>query len=266
MSEKNVLATKNATEEEVANDLYQALVTKRPLTATDYEEKVANFDTAYRVQRAFTELKNEAVGGYKVSLTSEETQKMFDSDSPFYGAETTSAWLKNHATVKLSDLMDPLLEVEMVFTAKEALLATDSLAELLSKVEVSAGVELPDSRFKDWFPSLSKYLVVADGAVGGRVVYTKPTTEKVAVNDLAGVDCTLTLNGKQLGTGKSSEVLGNPLNSLQWLVKKLAEQGVDYPKGIKVSSGTFLLPPHLQTGHYVAHFSKYFEDVELDVK
>ncbi|WP_243155005.1 hypothetical protein [Oenococcus oeni] len=98
---------------------------------------------------------------------------MFNSDSPFYGAETASAWLENDASLQLSDLMDSLLEVEMVFTAKENLLPSDSLAELLDKVSVSAGVELPDSRFKDWFPSLPKYLVVADGAVGGRVVYTK---------------------------------------------------------------------------------------------
>lgn len=266
MSETNVLSTKNDTEKKVANDLYQALVKKQPLKAADYEKEVADFDTAYRVQHAFTDLKNEAVGGYKVSLTSKETQKMFDSDSPFYGAETSSAWLKNHTSLQLSDLMDPLLEVEMVFTAKETLLATDSLNELLNKVTVSAGVELPDSRFKDWFPSLSKYLVVADGAVGGRVVYTEPTNDKVSVDDLATVTCTLTLNGKELGTGKSSEVLGNPLNSLQWLVKKLSEQGVAYPKGTKVSSGTFLLPPHLQKGHYVAHFDKYFDDVTLEAK
>ncbi|MHA5129501.1 2-oxo-hepta-3-ene-1,7-dioate hydratase [Oenococcus oeni] len=146
---------------------------------------------------------------------------MFNSDSPFYGAETASAWLENDASLQLSDLMYPLLEVEMVFTAKENLLPSDSLAELLDKVSVSAGVELPDSRFKDWFPSLPKYLVVADGAVGGRVVYTKATGREVSVDDLANVACTLTLNGKELGSGKSSEVLGNPLNSLQWLVKKI---------------------------------------------
>lgn len=266
MSDTDVLTTKNDTEKEVANDLYQALVNKRPLKVTEYEKKVTDFDTAYRVQHAFTELKKEPLGGYKVSLTSEQTQRMFNSDSPFYGAETASAWLENDASLQLSDLMDPLLEVEMVFTAKENLLPSDSLAELLDKVSVSAGVELSDSRFKDWFPSLPKYLVVADGAVGGRVVYTKATGREVSVDDLANVACTLTLNGKELGSGKSSEVLGNPLNSLQWLVKKLSEQGVAYPKGTKVSSGTFLLPPHLEKGHYVAHFDKYFDDVRLDVQ
>ncbi len=98
---------------------------------------------------------------------------MFNSDSPFYGAETASAWLENDASLQLSDLMDPLLEVEMVFTAKTYCQVIHWPNCSIDKVSVSAGVELPDSRFKDWFPSLPKYLVVADGAVGGRVVYTK---------------------------------------------------------------------------------------------
>ncbi len=80
MSDTDVLTAKNDTEKEVANDLYQALVNKRPLKVTEYEKK------SYRVQHAFTELKKEPLGGYKVSLTSEQTQRMFNSDSPFYGA------------------------------------------------------------------------------------------------------------------------------------------------------------------------------------
>ncbi|MGL2271518.1 hypothetical protein [Oenococcus oeni] len=51
MSDTDVLTAKNDTEKEVANDLYQALVNKRPLKVTEYEKK------SYRVQHAFTELK-----------------------------------------------------------------------------------------------------------------------------------------------------------------------------------------------------------------
>ncbi len=38
MSDTDVLTTKNDTEKEVANDLYQALVNKRPLKVTEYEK------------------------------------------------------------------------------------------------------------------------------------------------------------------------------------------------------------------------------------
>ncbi|OIK68226.1 hypothetical protein AO464_04385 [Oenococcus oeni] len=48
MSDTDVLTAKNDTEKEVAevaNDLYQALVNKRPLKVTEYEKKVTEFNT-----------------------------------------------------------------------------------------------------------------------------------------------------------------------------------------------------------------------------
>ncbi len=254
------------TERTTADALYQAYTTQQPLLMADYTGKLTDYDSAYRTQWAFTENKHESVGGYKVSLTSEETQKMFDSDSPFYGVETAKCWLTSGSQVPLSDLMAPLLEVELVFTATQALTPEDDLPDLLCKTTVAGAVELPDSRFKDWFPELNKYLVVADSAVAGRVVYGQDTDAALTPDDLATVNATLTRNGEELGHGASSEVLGNPLNSLKWLVGKLAAQGHDFPAGTRVSSGTFLLPPHATKGDYVAHFDKFFPDVTFTLK
>lgn len=252
-------------EAQVAKELYEARKNHQPLKMADYKDRVTDYDSAYRVQWANTALQNEKVGGYKVSLTSEQTQKMFDSDSPFYGVELASSWLKSGAKLPLFDLMDPLLEVELMFEAKEALKPTDSVEELLAKCNVSGAVELPDCRFADWFPALDKYLVVSDSAVAGRVVYAPATKAQLSVDALATVNATLSLDGKELAHGSSSEVLGNPVNSLKWLVEKLAAQGRDYPAGTKVSSGTFLLPPHAQKGHYEAKFDKFFGTVSFDL-
>ena len=83
------LSTKelSQSEQELAEHLFSAYQTHQPLQESDYEGVVTDEETAYQVQRHLTELKNEAVGGYKVSLTSQETQDMFDSDSPLYGAQ-----------------------------------------------------------------------------------------------------------------------------------------------------------------------------------
>ena len=57
MSDTDVLTTKNDTEKEVANDLYQALVNKRPLKVTEYEKKLpistqhTEFNTPSRVKK-----------------------------------------------------------------------------------------------------------------------------------------------------------------------------------------------------------------------
>lgn len=259
----------NKKQEEFAQALYNAYVSGTPLTETDWTGVVTDDDTAYAVQNRVMALKAVPVGGYKVSLTSKKTQEMFDADSPLYGAQVDSHFLPAPATVKLADQMEPLVEVELAFRATEDLFASDSLADLLRKTTVAGALEVPDSRFKDWFPSLGKYNVMSDCAVGGLVVYGKerPSSEVFAdVDEAANVKAQLFLDKRKLDEGHSSEVLGNPLNSLQWLVKKLESQGKKFKQGQLVSSGTFVLPPHLKQGQWSVQFDHDLGTVELNVQ
>lgn len=255
-------------ESDLAEALFNAYTTHKPLTESDFSGYADSEDAAYRVQRQLTEDKKEAVGGYKVSLTSKQTQDMFDSDSPLYGAQLKSHFVKSPHTVEANEVMEPLAEVEMMFTAKTDLSSSDSLEDLFHKTQVAPAVEVPDSRFSDWFPSLSKYMVMSDAAVGGYVVYGEEMdTDKLfeSPDDLANVKCELFHDGKKLKDGASSEVLGNPLNSLQWLVKKLEDQGMPLKAGQRVSSGTFLLPESLTKGDWKATFDKGMGSVFLHV-
>ncbi|MTV81788.1 2-keto-4-pentenoate hydratase [Secundilactobacillus folii] len=262
---KQALSDKEA---KLAQALFDAYTSHKPLKEDDFKGYVDTEDAAYRVQRQLTADKKETVGGYKVSLTSKQTQDMFDSDSPLYGAQVKSHFVTSPHTVEASDVMDPLAEVEMMFCAKEDLSANDSLEDLWHKTTVAPAVEVPDSRFSDWFPSLSKYMVMADAAVGGYVVYGEGLdADKLfeSPEDLATVKCELFHDGKKLKDGAATEVLGNPLNSLQWLVKKLDSQGMPLRKGQRVSAGTFLLPESLTKGDWKATFDKGMGAVLLHV-
>ncbi|GLB46207.1 2-keto-4-pentenoate hydratase [Philodulcilactobacillus myokoensis] len=268
MSENTQVENLTKTEARVAKDLYNAYKTLKPLPMSDYEPLVTNDDSAYRVQKKLMELKNQPLGGYKVSLTSKQTQHMFDSDEPLYGAQVKSHFVKSpvHLTSG-KQLMSPLAEVELEFRAKEDLSPEDSLDDLMKKTTVAPGVEVPDSRFYDWFPGLSKYLVMSDAAVGGYVVYgDEQDTNTYSYDDLAKVHCKMYHNGKMVAQGTSSEVLGNPMKSLQWLVKKLHTQGMQMKAGQMVSSGTFLLPPHLTKGDWKVTFDSGMHDLHLSVK
>lgn len=259
----------NKQQEEFAQALYNASVSGTPLTEADWTGVVTDDDTAYAVQNRVMALKGVPVGGYKVSLTSEKTQQMFDADSPLYGAQVDSHFLPAPTTVKLANQMEPLVEVELAFRAKEDLSSNDSRADLLRKTTVAGALEVPDSRFKDWFPSLGKYNVMSDCAVGGLVVYGKerPSSDVFAdVDEVANVNAQLFQDGKKLDAGQSSEVLGNPLNSLQWLVQKLESQGKRFKQGQLVSSGTFVLPPALTKGQWLVKFDHGLGDVELTVQ
>ncbi|WP_375686630.1 2-keto-4-pentenoate hydratase [Lentilactobacillus kefiri] len=254
-------------ENELASKLFNAYETHKPLKESDFDSVVKDEQSAYRVQRRLTDLKQEDVGGYKVSLTSKQTQDMFDSDSPLYGAQVKSHFLQSPVTLR-GELMEPLAEVEMLFTAKEDLSSKDSLEDLMHKTKVAPAVEVPDSRFSDWFPSLSKYMVMSDAAVGGYVVYGDEKDADLLfdnVDDLSKVKCELFRDGKKLKDGASSEVLGNPLKSLHWLVERLESQGMPLQAGQRVSSGTFLLPESLSNGNWKATFDKGLGAVFLKV-
>ena len=98
---------------------------------------------------------------------------------------------------------------------------------------------MPDSRFAKWFPSLSKYLVMSDCAVGGYVVYGTPVDgAELTVEGMAGYTGKCYHDGQLVKQGKTSEVLGNPVNSMQWLVGKLASQGKSFKRGMHASVGT----------------------------
>lgn len=257
----------NARQEEFAQALVNAYKHNTALNEEDWKDAVSDFDTAYAVQERVMTLKGQPTAGYKVSLTSEETQKMFDTDAPLYGQQVAERFLKGPADVNVDHMNEPLLEVELGFRAKKTLSPEDSLEDLLHKTTVCGTVELPDARFVNWFPALGKYNVLSDCAVGGAVVYGEERdADQVfsSVDDAATVHVDLYHDGEKVSEGDSSEVLDNPLNSLQWLVKKLAEQGKVFARGQLVSSGTFLLPPHLTAGKWEAKFNHDFGTVTVD--
>lgn len=259
----------NDKQQQFAKALYEAAVNHQPLHEDQWSGVVNDDDTAYAVQDEVMRLKGLPVGGYKVSLTSKQTQDMFDADSPLYGQQVDRHFLPAPAVVKLDTLMEPLLEVELAFRAKEDLHSSDSLEDLLHKTTVAGALEVPDSRFADWFPSLGKYNVMSDCAVGGLVVYGQesPTDQLFSsVDELAQVNAKLSHDEKEESTGSSSEVLGNPLNSLQWLVKKLESQGKTFRAGQLVSSGTFVLPPKLSRGRWQVEFDHQLGEVTLEVQ
>lgn len=252
---------------EVSQKLFQALDQREPLAMEELDGLVQDIETAYQVQDAFVALRGEDVQGYKVSLTSEETQRMFDSTEPFYGQETVSQFVKGPVTLSLQDLLEPLIEIELVFRAKEDLSPEDSLEDLLDKLTLAPGIEVPDARFKAWFPSLSKYLVVSDSAVAGRILYgeDQDLQGRFTVEELAQITGVLYKDGEVLGQGLSAQVLGNPLESVSWLVKKLASHGKTFKKGQQVSSGTFIIPPHLEKGQYRVEYGSGVGHLDLTV-
>lgn len=212
-----------------------------------------DLEEAYRIQHSFTEAKkenNESLKGYKISMTSPETQALFDATEPLYGQMTDK---QVAGTVSMArDMLSPLVELELVFVIKEELTAASTTEEIVAKTQVAPGLEVPDSRFMDWFPKMPKEQVCADGAVGGKVVFGE--AKDFAYKDLDDINGKLILNGTVLDQGSSNTVMGHPVLAVKWLLEKLGQHDLTLKPGMFVSSGTFVLPKQLEEGEYVGEF------------
>lgn len=222
--------------------------------------KADTVEEAYNIQTEILNTQNEAVKGYKISMTSLETQALFDSNEPVYGPFTAGQVITE---MSLADYNSPLAELELVFYVNEKLSVTDDAGSILSKCTLAPALELPDGRYNDWFPNISKYEVVADCAVAGAVVIGE--AKSADYEDLDNITGRLLFNGEEIKRGQSSEVMGHPVKAVKWLIEKLGSQGKQLEAGQFVSSGTFILPVQLEAGKYEGIFEG-FGNVEIEVK
>lgn len=242
-----------------AEKLYEARLKGKSLKPGK-DIKTDTVEAAYNIQTEILSMQNASAKGYKISMTSEETQALFDSSEPVYGPFTASQVITE---MSLADYNIPLAELELVFYVNEKLSVTDDEESILSKCAVAPALELPDGRYNNWFPNISKYEVVADCAVAGAVVIGE--LKSVDYEDLDNITGRLLFNGEEIKRGQSSEVMGHPVKAVKWLIKKLSSQGKGLEAGQFVSSGTFILPVKLEAGKYEGVFEG-FGKVEIEVK
>ena len=222
--------------------------------------KTDTVEAAYKIQDKILNMQNESAKGYKISMTSPETQALFDSSEPVFGPFTKRQVISE---MSLADYNIPLAELELVFYVNEALSVKDDAESILSKCTVAPALELPDGRYADWFPNISKYEVVADCAVAGAIVIGE--AKSVSYDELDNITGTLLFNGEEIKSGQSSEVMEHPVNAMKWLIEKLGSQGKQLEAGQFVSSGTFILPVKLEVGTYTGVFEG-FGHVEIEIK
>src|SRR5699024_7370249 len=242
-----------------AEKLYEARVKGKSLKPGQ-DIKTDTVEAAYNIQNEILSMQNASAKGYKISMTSEETQALFDSSEPVYGPFTDSQVITE---MSLGDYNIPLAELELVFYVNEALSAADDEESILRKCTVAPALELPDGRYNDWFPNISKYEVVADCAVAGAVVIGE--AKSADYDDLDNIIGRLLFNGEEIKRGQSDEVMGHPVKAVKWLIEKLGSQGKELEAGQFVSSGTFILPVQLEAGKYEGIFDG-FGSVEIEVK
>lgn len=203
-------------------------------------------DEAYRIQLALID-RRVAAGerhiGWKVGLTATAIQQQFNYHQPLFACilETRPS---GHV-FGAAELIDPGFETELCVRLGRGLEGQVTPEQVRAAVDViHPSFEIIETRGD---PVNQMELVVADNGQQRSVVIGAPVPLAPHV-DLAQVGVRVALNGREVASGFGSAVLGNPLNSVQWLAGKIGEYGRRLRPGDIVMTGSFVRQFPLRPG------------------
>ena len=125
--------------------------------------------------------------------------------------------------------MKPIAEAELSFRISKDIAPRSSQKfsreDIVASVEsVIPSIEIADSRFTSDSPS--GFSVIADNSNGGVLVLSSEEVKDFHNVDLLGMKVKLIVNGQIHDTGVGANVLGNPWDSLTWLVNTLSSRNI----------------------------------------
>jgi len=205
----------------------------------------ADLDEAYAIRAVFEEIEvargRGAVAGYKIGLTTPIMQKLCGVDEPCYGAIFSSEVHHGEARLATADYCRLGIETEIAVRLGEDLpQGSNGRGDRVAGAVEScmAAIELLEDLRHD-YRRLSAAAMVAGNVWNAGVVLGAPVTDWRRL-DLAAATARLTINGREIGTGKGGDVMGNPLNALAWLADKLASAGTPLKRGTIVMTGSMV--------------------------
>jgi 2-keto-4-pentenoate hydratase len=228
---------------QAAKDLVEAELSRNwmePITLT-YEG--ADIEDAYAIGGHVTEMKvanGRVVKGHKVGLTSKAMRSITGATEPDYGTIFDNWFLDEGSQVSMSTMNRPLVEIELVFVLGSDLggPSVNAVDVIRATDFVLPAVEVVDSRFsRRGKPGVVDS--IADAASCGFIMVGG---NPVGLRDIdpRQVGGALYKNGELEESGTASAVMGNPINAVAWLARKLDEFGVTMEAGHTILSGSFI--------------------------
>ena len=200
--------------------------------AYDIQDELAN--------RYISADKNTLLIGKKIGCTNKAAQVQLNIKESFFGNMFSNNISKSNCIINSEKYFTPFVEPEFSFVMKNELdISKTPYNPQIVYESVSAvlpSIELVDSRFEDW-TIVGVSNLIADNAVHAHWIYGN---EKNILNhfNFNNHSVDLFINGKIIDNGNSSNVMGNPINSLTWLINNLALIGKSLPKNFYISTGT----------------------------
>jgi 2-keto-4-pentenoate hydratase len=203
-------------------------------------ERPKDLDDAYRLQRHLATLWDDRRIGWKVGATSDEVQRLFRISHPLYGPCFARNLFHSPARLRSADFQHRILESEFAFRFARDLAPRPERYqrdEILEAVDAMIpALEIVSPRFNR-LPIDDIPLLVADFCANGGIVLGTPC-EDWRKRDLRSHPVSLSIDGALRQAGTGAEVLGDPLNVLDWTVNALSEAGLGIAQGHLVLTGS----------------------------
>lgn len=237
-----------------ARQLYSAEITGKWI---EYPTKVfddVTIEDAYAIGAYVTESKladGRVIKGHKVGYTSTAMRRAFAATEPDYGTLFDNWFVDEGSIIDKSRLNVPWVEIELLFALKEPLGGPDVNAiDVIRATDfVVPAIEICDNRYtRDDYSGVIDS--IADAASCGLVVVGGCPVRLTDVDPrkLAGA---LFINGEPIESGTAAAVMGNPINAVAWLARKLHEFGVRMEPGHSILSGSFIAARKIKAGDTV---------------
>ncbi|UOA28939.1 2-oxo-hept-4-ene-1,7-dioate hydratase [Pseudosulfitobacter sp. DSM 107133] len=228
-------------------------------------------DDAYAVQNAICAAKlarGRKVIGWKIGLTSKAMQYALGIDIPDSGILFDDMAFDHGTTVPAGRFIQPRIEAEIAFVMKSAIGGADvTRADVIAATDyVAPSIEILDTRIVrvdgETGKTRSVFDTISDNAANAGIVLG-PQRHAVDAFDLRWVGAITTRDGAVEETGLGAGVLNDPVESVVWLARRMAQYGQSIEPGQVILSGSFIRPVECPSGSAITADFGDFGDVEL---
>ena len=251
---------------QAASDLYQAEVSRQQIGLLSQRHPAMNMDDAYAIQKALVAHKLAAgreIIGWKIGLTSKAMQDALHIDTPDSGVLFDDMLFLHQSTVPKHRFIQPRIEAEIAFIMRDALGGETVTREdvIAATASVVPSLEILDTRIQrrdvETGELRNVFDTIADNAANAGLVLGQERHDIAAVN-LRWTGAIVRRNGVVEETGLGAGVLDDPVESVVWLARRMAQYGQRIEAGQVVLSGSFIRPVECPSGSEIeADFGRF---------
>jgi 2-keto-4-pentenoate hydratase len=218
-------------------------VVENRIKGTKLEGLGLDEDAGYSVQADANVVLEQTLGpvaGHKIGATAEGMRRLLNVPGPIAGDVFSRTVHAESATLELGHYVRPGIETEIAvriardLTPDEAPWTIERIRAVVAAVMPT--IEIVDDRYTD-YKAAGAGTIIAINVFNAGSILGPETTDWQGLT-LDRLTARTIIDGKEVATGLSNELLGHPLNALVWLADRYAGLGRTLKAGRFVSLGT----------------------------